>query len=72
MLDKNTLVITTGSKFFRGPPHTGAVIVPKQIIDRLNKVDKSSFDFPLGLNSFLGKSEFPSELKLFRDAINDN
>jgi hypothetical protein len=34
-LSKNVVVLITGSKFFRGPPFSGAVIVPSVIMEEL-------------------------------------
>lgn len=38
LLEKNAIVITSGSRFYRGPPHSGAVFVPPKIMEELKKV----------------------------------
>ena len=35
LLDDGAIVLLTGSKFFRGPPFSGAVIVPPKIMSKL-------------------------------------
>ena len=32
MMKMNAMVIASGSKFYRGPPHSGAVFVPPKIM----------------------------------------
>ena len=48
-------------------------------MDQLKEVDKeyenykiSDLEFPVGLNSFFGKNEFPKDLKMFRAMVNEN
>ena len=38
-LDKDAVVMTSGSRFYRGPPHSGAVFIPPSIMQRLQQVD---------------------------------
>jgi hypothetical protein len=45
-LRKDAIVLITGSKFFRGPPFSGAVLVPGSIMERLILTD---VDMPSGL-----------------------
>ena len=45
-LRKDAIVLITGSKFFRGPPFSGAVLVPGSIMERLILTD---VDMPAGL-----------------------
>jgi hypothetical protein len=35
MLGQNAIVLITGSKFFRGPPFSGGVLVPEPIMSKL-------------------------------------
>lgn len=35
VIGKNAIVLITGSKFFRGPPFSGAVLVPPPIMKKL-------------------------------------
>ena len=39
LVNKDVVVITSGSRFFRGPAHSGAVIIPPKIMEQLQKVD---------------------------------
>ena len=60
----------TASKFFRSPPFCGAVFVPPSIMDRLKGLDES--DIPRQLNTFVGKSEIPTELSQWRDKLENS
>lgn len=35
LLSKNAIVLITGSKFFRGPPFSGGVLVPAPLMAKL-------------------------------------
>lgn len=65
-IDKNSVMLLTGSKFFRGPPFSGAVIVPEGIMAKIAEM-KDQFKMPEGLNTFMGKVEIPRELPHLRD-----
>ena len=70
-LSKNVIVLITGSKFFRGPPFSGGVIVPSVIMEELQELG-SDCVIPDGLNSFIGKNEVPRELRSWRNQLGDN
>ena len=53
-LDKGAIVLTTGSKFYRGPPFAGAVLVPASIMERLARTEIA---MPRGLRRFLTRNE---------------
>lgn len=79
MIENDCIIMTSGSKFFRSPAHTGAVFVPPQIMKRLQQVKKDdvikeTWDglVPKSLNSYFGKNEFPRELEHWRDELDDN
>ena len=79
MINKDVLVLMSGSRFFRGPPHCGAVIIPPIMMNKLKEVDNAEIKrewggdlVPTGLNTFFGKNEFPPELSSWRDTIEDN
>lgn len=79
LLSQDAIVMTSGSRFYRGPPHTGAVFVSPKLMKRIKDVDSEEiqreWDNKLiagGLNSFFGKNEFPRTLKTWRDNIRDN
>ena len=64
-------MLITGSKFFRGPPFSGAVLVPADIMAKLKSVENDS-DVAYGLNTFIGKTELPKELNSWIDQLEDN
>ena len=75
LLEKDVIVLITGSKFFRGPPFSGATIVPKSIMNKLLKIQADKkYEKPVaaGLNTFMGKAEIPRELTSWRDCLEDN
>ena len=59
VLAAKSIVLITGSKFYRGPPFSGAVIVPAEIMDQLQSINGT---MPYGLNTFIGQAEIPREL----------
>lgn len=70
-VDNRSVMLLTGSKFFRGPPFSGAVIVPESIMTKISDM-KDDFKMPQGLNTFIGKVEIPRELPHLRDQMKDN
>ena len=75
LLDDGVIVLITGSKFFRGPPFSGGVMVPPQTMKRLLEVQAANAiaePVPKGLNTFMGKAEIPRELPSWRDCVADN
>lgn len=69
-IGSDAIVLYTASKFFRSPPFCGAVFVPPSIMDRLKSLDDS--EIPRMLNTFVGKSEIPSELPQWRDSLENS
>ena len=55
-LKKNAIVLITGSKFFRGPPFSGGVLVPVAIMEKLISI-QNEIELPGGLNTFIGKEK---------------
>jgi hypothetical protein len=53
-LQLDAVVLITGSKFFTGPPFTGALLVPAAIARRL-----AQGRLPAGLDAYFGRDEFP-------------
>jgi hypothetical protein len=53
-------VIITGSKFFTGPPLSGAVLVSRQTVER---VVASGRRFPQGFNAYCARFDFPATLR---------
>jgi hypothetical protein len=50
-LEAGWIVLLTGSKFFTGPPFTGAVLIPPTLSDRLSR------PLPAGLADYLGRTQ---------------
>ena len=65
ILQDGYLVITTGSKFYGGPPFAGAVLVPAQFQDRIEHCR----EFPSSFSTFFTQSMFPSAWHAFRHAL---
>ena len=53
-------VILTGSKFFTGPPLSGAVLVSRQTVLR---IVASKRQFPKGFNAYCARFDFPATLR---------
>lgn len=69
LLEGNNIVLITGSKFYRGPPFSGGVIVPAEIMAQLQQIDT---EMPYGLNTFIGQAEIPRELPHWRKQMREN
>jgi hypothetical protein len=54
-LDRGYLVLVTGSKFFTGPPFSGAVLVPGRFAQRLD----ATATIPPGLLDYCSRSDWP-------------
>eukprot|EP00277_Geminigera_cryophila_P001574 CAMPEP_0179416164 /NCGR_PEP_ID=MMETSP0799-20121207/6642_1 /TAXON_ID=46947 /ORGANISM="Geminigera cryophila, Strain CCMP2564" /LENGTH=489 /DNA_ID=CAMNT_0021188997 /DNA_START=57 /DNA_END=1526 /DNA_ORIENTATION=+ len=67
-LRKQAIVLITGSKFYRGPPFSGAVLVPGSIMERLILTD---VDMPAGLRHFMSANEVPPALADWRSALKE-
>ena len=59
------MVFVTGSKFFGGPPFSGALLVPRELADDLRRTDRP---LPGGLSDYLSQAEVPDTLSTLRDA----
>ena len=57
-LEEGWIVLVTGSKFFTGPPFSGAVLLPPKIVARLQHAN-----FPSGLGNYSGVVDWPPEAK---------
>jgi len=56
-LNKGYIVTITGSKYFTGPPYSGALIVPKNV----NKlIDSVKITLPVGLTKYYNYSDWPA------------
>ncbi|MGB5364429.1 MAG: hypothetical protein WBN17_14110, partial [Aureibaculum sp.] len=56
-LNKGYIVTITGSKYFTGPPYSGALIVPKSVSKSIDSVKKT---LPEGLNNYYNHSDWPT------------
>jgi hypothetical protein len=61
-LDRGYLVLVTGSKFFTGPPFSGALLVPA---DRAGTVDAIS-EVPPGILQYSSRSDWPMQWQALR------
>lgn len=52
----NAVVLTTGSKFFTGPPFAGAALLPATVAARLQ-----TGKLPAGLAAYFNRAEFPAD-----------
>ncbi|NDL55477.1 hypothetical protein [Phytoactinopolyspora mesophila] len=57
-LSDGNIVIVTGSKFFGGPPFSGAVIIPAELVSRLARGRR----LPAGLAEYLTRADVPTAL----------
>jgi len=68
-IEQDFVVLITGSKFFTGPPFSGAVVIPKQAkLELENYIRSSSSNGPVGLRDYLTKCDIPftmPEMKKF-------
>jgi len=55
-LNKGYIVTITGSKYFTGPPYSGALIVPKSVSKSINSVKNT---LPEGLTNYYNHSDWP-------------
>ncbi len=61
-LSRGHIVLMTGSKFFTGPPFSGAVFVPPNVAQRM----ETDCEVPPGLADYSGRSEWPSRWAYLR------
>ena len=55
-LNKGCIVTITGSKYFTGPPYSGALIIPKKTSQSIQAV---KIKMPEGLNNYYNRSDWP-------------
>ncbi len=56
-LNKGYIVSITGSKYFTGPPYSGALILPEKVSKTIQSAKKY---LPSGLNNYYNHSDWPS------------
>ena len=64
-LDCGHMVLATGSKFFTGPPFSGALLVPGEISRRLEDMS----NIPLGLHAYTNRYDWPKRWRGIRDQL---
>lgn len=60
-LKKGYLITVTGSKFYTGPPFSGALVMPEKFADRIKKCANT---LPNGFRQYYLKSEFVADSKM--------
>jgi len=63
-LESGRMIFVTGSKFFCGPPFSGALLVPRDLADRV----RDARDLPRGLSDYLTRADIPETLGPLQDA----
>jgi hypothetical protein len=62
-LSRGYLVIVTGSKFFTGPPFSGALLVPSEFASSINAISV----VPEGLFEYVSRSDWPQKWRVLRE-----
>jgi uncharacterized protein len=63
-LNKGYIVSTTGSKYFTGPPYSGALILPKSVSKLIHSAKTT---LPAGLNTYYNHSDWPTSWSCSKD-----
>jgi len=63
-LNKGYIITITGSKYFTGPPYSGALILPKNVSNYINAVKTT---LPKGLSTYYNHSDWPSSWYCSKD-----
>jgi hypothetical protein len=63
-LERGRMIFVTGSKFFCGPPFSGALLIPRELADRV----RGARDLPDGLADYLTHADVPDTLGPLQDA----
>jgi selenocysteine lyase/cysteine desulfurase len=66
-LDQGFMVAITGSKFFTGPPFSGALLVPPALAARMSLVA----DVPAGFRQYAARDDWPAAWGRFRNGLAD-
>ncbi len=64
-LDRAFLVLVTGSKFFAGPPLSGALMVPEALWPRVTHIR----EVPAGLHDYAARDDWPSGFAAIRERL---
>jgi hypothetical protein len=63
-LECGRMIFVTGSKFFCGPPFSGALLIPRELADRVRR----STSLPQGLSDYLTRADVPDTLGPLQDS----
>lgn len=66
-LNKGFIVTITGSKYFTGPPYSGALIVPENVSRSINSIKNT---LPEGLTKYYNHSDWPTSWFCSKDLSN--
>jgi sphinganine-1-phosphate aldolase len=61
-LERGRMIFVTGSKFFGGPPFSGAILLPSALADRV----RAAPHLPAGLSDYLTRADVPDSLAPLR------
>ncbi|WP_157100702.1 hypothetical protein [Rhodoplanes sp. Z2-YC6860] len=64
-LARGHMVLLTGSKFFSGPPLSGALLFPARLAERFQTIDRSAS----GLADYTSQYDWPASCAAFRSAL---
>lgn len=67
LLEQGFLVLFTGSKFYSGPPFSGALFLPRSVAE----VFRKKVSVPAGLSHFFSRTEFPFQWIAFDQVLSD-
>eukprot|EP00239_Pterosperma_sp_CCMP1384_P002746 CAMPEP_0197843936 /NCGR_PEP_ID=MMETSP1438-20131217/892_1 /TAXON_ID=1461541 /ORGANISM="Pterosperma sp., Strain CCMP1384" /LENGTH=1151 /DNA_ID=CAMNT_0043454417 /DNA_START=173 /DNA_END=3628 /DNA_ORIENTATION=- len=68
-LEKGAMIEITGSKFFSGPPFSGALLIPPQLMKRLQDAREEDIFMPAMMNHYFTQDDFPRELAAYRQKL---
>ena len=63
-LNKGYIITITGSKYFTGPPYSGALILPKNVS---NAIKAAKVKMPEGLTNYYNRSDWPASWYCSKD-----
>ncbi len=66
-LNKGYIVTITGSKYFTGPPYSGALLLPKSVDESLQSIENK---LPKGLTKYYNRSDWPTSWLCTNDLPN--
>lgn len=69
-LELGFMILITGSKFFRGPPFSGALLLPNQLSNKIQK--QTCLNFPKGLIPYFSNHYFSPKLRSLAECLSDD